>query len=134
MPRAKRSVQARKRHKKVLHQASGYYGARSRVYRVAKQAVIKAMQYAYRDRKVRKRVMRTLWIQRINAACRESGIRYGQFMHALKNMGIGLNRKMLAEMAVHDASTFAQLMDQAKAYLLKEPQVSPVTEEAEAYS
>ena len=109
MPRVKRGVTARRRHKKILKQAKGYYGARSRVFRVAKQAVIKAGQYAYRDRKQRKRQFRSLWIARINAAARENGLSYSRFMAGLKKASIDIDRKVLADMAVHDKDAFAEL-------------------------
>ncbi len=109
MPRVKRGVTARARHKKVLKQAKGYYGARSRVYRVAKQAVIKAGQYAYRDRKQRKRQFRALWIVRINAAARECGLSYSRLMDGLKKASIAIDRKVLADLAVHDKEAFAEL-------------------------
>ena len=114
MPRVKRGVTAHKRHKKILKQAKGYYGARSRVFRVAKQAVIKAHQYAYRDRKQRKRQFRSLWIIRINALVREHGISYSQFMHGLKQAEISVDRKILSELAVHNKDAFAALVEQAK--------------------
>ncbi len=117
MPRVKRGVTARARHKKVLKQAKGYYGARSRVYRVAKQAVIKAGQYAYRDRKQKKRQFRRLWIVRINAAARLNGMSYSTFMNGLAKAHIEIDRKVLADMAMHDAAAFAQLADKAKAAL-----------------
>jgi len=117
MARVKRGVTARARHKKVLKQAKGYYGARSRVYRVAKQAVIKAGQYAYRDRKAKKRVFRALWIARINAAARECGITYSRFINGLKKGAIEIDRKVLADIAVHDKAAFAVIADQAKANL-----------------
>lgn len=117
MPRVKRGVTARARHKKVLAKAKGYYGARSRVYRVAKQAVIKAAQYAYRDRRNRKREFRALWIVRINAAARAHDMPYGQFMNGLKKIGIEIDRKVLADIAVHDKVTFTTLVEQAKAGL-----------------
>lgn len=117
MPRAKRSVVAKARHKKVLNAAKGYYGARSRVYRVAKQAVIKAGQYAYRDRRQRKRVFRALWIVRINAAARLYGLSYSRFIAGLKRAEIVLDRKVLADIAVNDQAGFAQLAEQAKAAL-----------------
>jgi large subunit ribosomal protein L20 len=110
-------VTAHKRHKKVLKQAKGYYGARSKVYRVAKQAVIKAGQYAYRDRRQRKRQFRALWIQRINAAARMNDLSYSRFMNGLKKAGIEIDRKMLADLAVHDMPTFSQLAEKAKAAL-----------------
>jgi len=114
MPRVKRGVTAHARHKKILKLAKGYYGARSRVFRVAKQAVIKAGQYAYRDRRQRKRQFRALWITRINAAARESGISYSRLINALKNASINLDRKVLADMAVHDKEGFAELVKQVK--------------------
>jgi large subunit ribosomal protein L20 len=117
MPRVKRGVQARRRHNKILKQAKGYYGARSRVYRVAKQAVIKAGQYAYRDRKQRKRQFRALWIVRINAAVRQHDMRYSSFINGLKKAGIELDRKVLAEMAVYNKSDFAKLVEKAQAAL-----------------
>lgn len=117
MPRVKRGVTARARHKKVLKQARGYYGARSRVYRVAKQAVIKAGQYAYRDRRQRKRQFRALWIARINAGARNCGISYSRFMNGLKKASIGLDRKILADLAVFDKEAFAELATTAKASL-----------------
>lgn len=109
MPRVKRGVTARRRHKKILKQAKGYYGARSRVFRVAKQAVIKAGQYAYRDRKQRKRQFRSLWIARINAAAREHGLSYSRFMGGLHKASIDIDRKVLADMAVNDKEAFAEL-------------------------
>lgn len=117
MPRVKRGVVANRRHKKVLKQAKGYYAARSRVYRVAKQAVIKAGQYAYRDRRVKKRTFRALWITRINAQARAEGITYSQFIAGLKKAGIGLDRRVLADIAVHDKGAFAVIANQAKAAL-----------------
>ena len=114
MPRVKRGVIARARHKKILKQAKGYYGARSRVYRVAKQAVIKAGQYAYRDRKQNKRQFRRLWIMRINAAARINGLSYSQFMHGLAKAEIAVDRKVLADIAIHDSNAFAGLAEQAK--------------------
>ena len=115
MSRVKRGVTAHKRHKKVLKLARGYYGARSRTYRVAKQAVIKAGQYAYRDRRQRKRQFRQLWIIRINAGARECGISYSQFMAGLKKANISIDRKMLAELAVYDKVAFQKIAEQAKA-------------------
>ena len=115
MPRVKRGVTARARHKKVLKQAKGYYGARSRVFRVAKQAVIKALQYAYRDRRQRKREFRALWIVRINAGARLHGLSYSRFMNGLKKANITLDRKVLADLAVNDKVGFAKLAAQAKA-------------------
>lgn len=117
MPRVKRGVTAKARHKKILKQAKGYYGARSRVYRVAKQAVIKAGQYAYRDRRQKKRQFRALWITRINAQARESGLSYSLLINGLKKAGITLDRKVLADLAVHDKVGFASIAEQAKAAL-----------------
>jgi large subunit ribosomal protein L20 len=114
MPRVKRGVTAHARHKKILKLAKGYYGARSRVYRVAKQAVIKAGQYAYRDRRQRKRQFRRLWIARINAAVRESGLSYSRFIDAMNKAEIRLDRKVLADMAVHDKEGFAALVSQVR--------------------
>jgi large subunit ribosomal protein L20 len=117
MPRVKRGVQARAKHKKVLDKAKGYYGARRKVYRVAKQAVIKAGQYAYRDRRQRKRQFRALWIARINAAARENGLSYSRFINGLSKAGIEVDRKVLADLAVFDAAAFSALAAQAKAGL-----------------
>ncbi|MCJ8311964.1 MAG: 50S ribosomal protein L20 [Saccharospirillaceae bacterium] len=114
MPRVKRGVTARKRHKKILKQAKGYYGARSRVYRVAKQAVIKAGQYAYRDRRQRKRQFRALWIARINAATRLNDMSYSRFINGMKKANITIDRKVLADIAVFDKEVFAQLVTKAK--------------------
>ena len=115
MTRVKRGVVARRRHKKILKQAKGYYGARSRVFRVAKQAVIKAGQYAYRDRRQRKRQFRALWIARINAAARQNGLSYSRFIAGLKRAGIEIDRKVLADLAVHEKATFAAIVEKAKA-------------------
>lgn len=117
MARVKRGVIAKARHKKIMEQAKGYYGARSRVFRVAKQAVIKAAQYAYRDRRQRKREFRALWIVRINAAARENGMSYSRFISGLEKAGVLIDRKILAELAVHDKAAFSQLAAQAKACL-----------------
>jgi large subunit ribosomal protein L20 len=117
MARVKRGVQARARHKKVLEEAKGYYGARSKVYRVAKQAVIKAGQYAYRDRRQKKRQFRALWIARINAAARENGLSYSRMINGLHVANIEVDRKMLADLAIHDKAAFTALADQAKAAL-----------------
>jgi large subunit ribosomal protein L20 len=117
MARVKRGVQARRRHKKVLKQAKGYYHARRKVFRVAKQAVTKALQYAYIGRKQKKRHFRTLWIARINAAARINGMSYSRFMNGLMKAGITLDRKVLADIAVHDASGFAALAEKAKGAL-----------------
>jgi large subunit ribosomal protein L20 len=117
MSRVKRGVTAHARHKKILDQAKGYYGARSRVYRVAKQAVIKAGQYAYRDRRQKKRQFRRLWIVRINAAARENGLSYSQFMAGLNGMGVEVDRKILASWAAEDQETFRALASQVQAHL-----------------
>lgn len=117
MPRVKRGVTAKARHKKVLKLAKGYYGARSRTYRMAKQAVIKAGQYAYRDRRQRKRQFRALWIVRINAQARECGITYSQLMSGLKKAAIEVDRKVLADIAVFEKEAFAAIVEQAKAAL-----------------
>jgi large subunit ribosomal protein L20 len=124
MSRVKRGVTARARHKKVLDKAKGYYGARSRVYRVAKQAVIKAGQYAYRDRKQKKRLFRALWIIRINAAARMHGLSYSRFMRGLNQAAIDIDRKMLADIAVHDQTTFASLAEQAQRALASQAQAA----------
>ena len=117
MPRVKRGVTAHARHKKVLQEAKGYYGARSKVYRVAKQAVIKAGQYAYRDRRQRKRQFRALWIARINAAARMNGLSYSRMMDGLNKAGIDVDRKILADLAFQDEAAFAALAEQAKSAL-----------------
>jgi large subunit ribosomal protein L20 len=117
MARVKRGVTARARHKKVLGKAKGYYGARSKVYRVAKQAVIKAGQYAYRDRRQRKRQFRALWITRINAAARLHGISYSQLINGLHKAAVDIDRKVLADIAVHDPDAFGAIAAQAKAGL-----------------
>jgi large subunit ribosomal protein L20 len=117
MSRVKRGVQARARHKKVLEEAKGYYGARSKVYRVAKQAVIKAGQYAYRDRRQKKRQFRALWIARINAGARENGLSYSRMINGLHMANIEVDRKMLADLAIHDKAAFTALAEQAKAAL-----------------
>ncbi|MFM6987793.1 MAG: 50S ribosomal protein L20 [Arenimonas sp.] len=117
MARIKRGVTARARHKKVLKLAKGYYGARRKVFRVAKQAVTKAAQYAYIGRKQRKRQFRTLWIARINAAARLNGMSYSRFMNGLLKAGIKLDRKALADIAIHDANAFAKIAEQAKSAL-----------------
>ena len=114
MPRIKRSVASRARRKKVLKAAKGYYGARSRTFKVAKQAVIKAGQYAYRDRRQRKRQFRQLWIVRINAAAREHGLSYSRFISGLKQAGIEVDRKVLADIAMHEKEVFAALAAKAK--------------------
>ena len=117
MPRVKRGTVARARHKKVLKQAKGYRGRRKNVYRVAKQAVMKAGQYAYRDRRQRKRQFRSLWIARINAAVRELGMTYSAFMSGLKRANIEIDRKVLADLAVMDKAAFAKIAGQVKASL-----------------
>ena len=117
MPRVKRGVQARARHKKILKQAKGYYGARGRVFRVAKQAVIKAGQYAYRDRRQRKRQFRALWIARINAAARINGLSYSRFIAGLKKANIEIDRKVLADLAVYEQGAFTAVVEKAKAAL-----------------
>ncbi len=117
MPRVKRGVTARARHKKIIALAKGYRGRRKNVYRVAKQAVMKAGQYAYRDRRQKKRQFRTLWIARINAAARELGLKYSTFMNGLKKAKIEVDRKVLADLAVFDKPAFAALATQAKAQL-----------------
>ena len=114
MARVKGGLNAKKRHKKVLKMAKGYYGARSKQYRTAKQAVMRAMAHSFAGRKQTKRDFRRLWITRINAAARTNGISYSRFMNGLKVSGININRKMLAEMAIHDAPGFAKLADMAK--------------------
>ena len=115
MARVKGGLNAKKRHKKVLRMAKGYYGARSKQYRTAKQAVMRAMAHSFAGRKQTKRDFRRLWITRINAAARINGISYSRFMNGLKLSGVNINRKMLAEMAIHDAPSFAKLADMAKA-------------------
>jgi len=117
MARVKRGVVARRRHRKVLNRAKGYYGARRKVYRVAKQAVIKAGQYAYRDRRQRKRDFCSLWITRINAAARENGLSYSRFINGLKRAEIEIDRKVLADLAVHDKAAFKALAEKAQASL-----------------
>ena len=117
MPRVKRGVTARARHKKVLALAKGYRGRRKNVYRVAKQAVMKAGQYAYRDRRQRKRQFRQLWIVRINAGAREHGLSYSKFMNGLKKAAIEIDSKVLADLAVFEKAAFAQLVEKAKAAL-----------------
>ncbi|MFT6103266.1 MAG: large subunit ribosomal protein L20 [Granulosicoccus sp.] len=117
MARVKRGVVARKSHKKILKQAKGYYGARSRIFRVAKQAVIKAGQYAYRDRRVKKRNFRALWITRINAQSRALGMTYSRLIAGLKKAEIALDRRVLADLAVHDKAAFAAIVEKAKAAL-----------------
>lgn len=115
MSRVKGAVRTRNRHKKVLKLAKGYFGGKSKLYRIANQAVMKSLVYAYRDRKAKKRDFRKLWISRINAAARINGLSYSKFINGLKKIGVDLNRKILAEMAVNDAEGFAQLVNEVKA-------------------
>ena len=117
MPRVKRGVTARARHKKILALAKGYRGRRKNVFRIAKQAVMRAGQYAYRDRRTKKRVFRHLWIARINAASREMGVSYSKFMAGLKKAQIGIDRKVLADMAVNDPAAFGSIVEKVKAQL-----------------
>ena len=119
MPRIKRGVTTRAKHKRILENAKGYYGRRNNVFRVANEAVMRAGQYAYRDRRNKKRVFRSLWITRINAAVRAEGLTYGQFIHALKLANIDLDRKVLADIAMHEAEAFSAIIAQAKAALPK---------------
>jgi len=115
MPRVKPGVQTRQRHKKILKLAKGYFGAKSRAFRRANEQVLKSLSYAYRDRRNRKRDFRKLWIARINAAARVNGTTYSQLMYQLKESGVNINRKMLSDMAVNDASGFSQLVEQVSA-------------------
>jgi len=117
MPRVKRGVTARARHKKIIARAKGYRGRRKNVFRVAVQAVMKAGQYAYRDRRTKKRMFRRLWIARINAAARSHGITYSVFINGLNRAAIGLDRKVLADLAVHDKPAFAAIVERVKAAL-----------------
>jgi large subunit ribosomal protein L20 len=117
MPRVKRGVTAKARHKKILTQSKGYRGRRGNVYRIAKEAVMKAGQYQYRDRRNKKREFRALWIARINAAVRELGMSYSVFMNGLKKASIDIDRKVLADLAVHDKTAFNKIAEQAKASL-----------------
>ena len=117
MPRVKRGVTAHKRHKKILDEAKGYYGARSKLYKTARQAVTKSGQYAYRDRRQRKRQFRALWIARINAAARLHELSYSRFINGLKRAEIEIDRKIMADIAVHDPDAFGVLAEQAKAAL-----------------
>ncbi len=117
MARVKRGVVARRRHKKILKQAKGYYGARSRVFRIAKQAVIKAHQYAYRDRRNRKRAFRALWISRINAGARANGLSYSRLIAGLKKAQVEIDRKVLADLAMNEQQAFAAVVEKAKAAL-----------------
>ena len=117
MPRVKRGVTTGARHKKVLSRAKGYYNARRKTFKAANQAVMKAGQYAYRDRRARKRDFRALWIVRINAGARECGLSYSRFMNGLKKAAIAIDRKILADLAIHDKQTFSALADKAKSAL-----------------
>jgi large subunit ribosomal protein L20 len=124
MARVKRGTTTKARHKRLLEQAKGYYGRRKNTIRIARQAVEKAGQYAYRDRKVKKRSFRALWIQRINAAARAEGLTYGQFMHGLKLAGVDLDRKVLADIAMHEADAFRAIIAQARGALPQEAQAT----------
>ncbi|MGQ9531658.1 MAG: 50S ribosomal protein L20 [Desulfotomaculales bacterium] len=117
MPRVKTSVVARRRHRKILKLAKGYFGAKGKLYRVAKQQVMKSLAYAYRDRRARKRDFRRLWIIRINAAARMNGLSYNGFIQGLRRAGVEINRKMLADLAVKDAAAFERLVEVARAHL-----------------
>ncbi|MGO0122900.1 50S ribosomal protein L20 [Desulfothermobacter acidiphilus] len=117
MARVKTTVVSRRRRKKILKMAKGYWGARSKLYRVAKQQVMRSLMYAYRDRRARKRDFRRLWIVRINAAAREAGLTYGRFISGLRKAGVQLDRKVLADLAVHDRDAFGQLVELARAQL-----------------
>ena len=114
MARVKRGVTTHRRHKKILRQAKGYYGNRSKIYRVANQAVMRSLQYAYAHRRLRKRDFRKLWIARINAACRMNDMSYSRFINGLSNAGVAINRKVLADLAVTDAKAFSDLVEVAK--------------------
>jgi large subunit ribosomal protein L20 len=124
MARVKRGTTTKARHKRLLEQAKGYYGRRKNTIRIARQAVEKAGQYAYRDRKVKKRSFRALWIQRINAAARAEGLTYGQFMHGLKLAGVDLDRKVLADIAMHEGDAFRAILAQARNALPQEAQAT----------
>ena len=128
MSRVKRGVTSHAKHKKVLKAAKGYYGRRKNTIRIAKQAVEKAMQYAYRDRKNKKRTFRALWIQRLNAAVREHGLTYSRFIDGLGKAGVEVDRKMLSEMAIHEPAAFAAYVERAKASL----PADQATEQAQA--
>ena len=121
MARVKRGVTTRSKHKRILDNAKGYYGRRKNTIRIARQAVEKAGQYAYRDRKVKKRSFRALWIQRINAAVREMGLTYGRFMHGLKLTGLELDRKVLADIAFHEPEAFRGIVERVQGALDQEP-------------
>jgi large subunit ribosomal protein L20 len=124
MARVKRGTTTRAKHNRILDAAKGYYGRRKNTIRIARQAVEKAGQYAYRDRKVKKRSFRALWIQRINAAVRVEGLTYGVFMHGLKLAGVELDRKVLADLAMHEAETFSLIIAQAKAALPEDARIA----------
>lgn len=117
MPRVKRAVLSKKKKRKIISNAKGFYGARKRKYKSAKEALMHSMVYAYRDRRVKKRDFRSLWIVRINAAARLNGLSYNNFMHGLKLAGIDINRKILADLAVTDATAFSQLAETAKKFI-----------------
>ncbi|RMG60837.1 MAG: 50S ribosomal protein L20 [Deltaproteobacteria bacterium] len=117
MPRVKRSVHSKKKRRKILKMAKGYRGGRSRLLRTAKEAVARALKYSYRDRKVRKREFRALWIQRINAGVRAHGLSYSKFIHGLKKANVDVDRKMLADLAVNDQEAFAKLVEIARSHL-----------------
>ena len=129
MPRVKGGYVTRQRRKRVLKLAKGYFGSKHTLYKTAHEQVMRSLAYSYRDRKVRKRDFRKLWIQRINAACQLNGMKYSRFINGLNRAGIEVNRKMLAEMAVNDANGFAQLVELAKQGLVNEPVVKPVVVE-----
>ena len=132
MPRVKGGYVTRQRRKRVLKLAKGYFGSKHTLYKTAHEQVMRSLAYSYRDRKVRKRDFRKLWIQRINAACQLNGMKYSRFINGLNRAGIEVNRKMLAEMAVNDAAGFAQLVELAKQGLVNEPVVKNVVEEVVA--
>ena len=132
MPRVKGGYVTRQRRKRVLKLAKGYFGSKHTLYKTAHEQVMRSLAYSYRDRKVRKRDFRKLWIQRINAACQLNGMKYSRFINGLNRAGIEVNRKMLAEMAVNDANGFAQLVELAKQGLVNEPVVKNTVEEVVA--
>ena len=132
MPRVKGGYVTRQRRKRVLKLAKGYFGSKHTLYKTAHEQVMRSLAYSYRDRKVRKRDFRKLWIQRINAACQLNGMKYSRFINGLNRAGIEVNRKMLAEMAVNDAQGFAQLVELAKQGLVNEPVVKNTVEEVVA--
>ena len=132
MPRVKGGYVTRQRRKRVLKLAKGYFGSKHTLYKTAHEQVMRSLAYSYRDRKVRKRDFRKLWIQRINAACQLNGMKYSRFINGLNRAGIEVNRKMLAEMAVNDAAGFSQLVELAKQGLVNEPVVKNTVEEVVA--